>query len=756
MRTRRPFDFDGFTLSVSARGNYQEQRESFDPNASVLISNQWDSGDSRFGAMLNVNYASTRWRDQSVTAGAMVPFGTATNPPLGYGAAADNCPNTPPDNPNWIPLERFFPDDCRGTPLGGPLDLIWQPGLDRGLSQEPGATLNIAGVDYEYLLARDAMFAVDAKGNRERPAATLALQFAPNDTSEYTFEAFYQGYREDVFNNLHFTFADWWGGLGPDPGSTITLFPDTNIIKTRTVGFPFGFNSGDSLEQSTDSYVYALNGKWEISDSFTLVGDLSFQDSTFDTNFIAMRTTRVPAQLVVDFNAGDGIPSWHFNDDAEMLDPALWTAAELYPEPWQERGRRGHGAARWRLRVWRYRLLQAAEVRRALRRSRRRRNLRRRQLQPDFLGGSVRALPEGYQYINEGFMDGEADVPTSWMVANGWYIQDHRDDLRALYGQPAGDPALFKAFDVTETTMSAYAMADMDFGDKFHVNAGVRFVKVDTDMTFIDVLNPAEPPVSDRLQCRRLAAVGDAALRRDRRVPAACQLRRDPCAARTSADLNPNFNLTDDLSGVGYGTGTGGNPDLEATKGRNYDLTAEWYFAEDSAIYGTLFKRDIEGLVVPLTRRITIANSPFPDTDDFVITQPVNASDGELEGFELGFQYFPSNLPGILNGLGFVGSYTSLDSSQNIPQTDPEGNIVGQETTEFFQVSDASYNVTLAYENSGVGMRLSYVWREKFLNNNESACLREPHRHLADARRAVSTSSSTGMSPRTSRCHSTP
>ncbi len=62
---------------------------------------------------------------------------------------------------------------------------------------------------------------------------------------------------------------------------------------------------------------------------------MSFQDSTFDTNFIAMRTTRVPAQLVVDFNAGDGIPSWHFNDDAEMLDPALWTAAELY----QNRGR---------------------------------------------------------------------------------------------------------------------------------------------------------------------------------------------------------------------------------------------------------------------------------------------------------------------------------------------------------------------------------------------------------------------------------
>jgi outer membrane receptor protein involved in Fe transport len=95
---------------------------------------------------------------------------------------------------------------------------------------------------------------------------------------------------------------------------------------------------------------------------------------------------------------------------------------------------------------------------------------------------------------------------------------------------------------------------------------------------------------------------------------------------------------------VGYGTGAGGNPDLEATKSQNMDLTAEWYFAEDSAIFGTLFKRDIEGLVVPLTRRITIPGTGL-NTDQFVVTQPVNASDGELKGLELGFLWFPNLRP---------------------------------------------------------------------------------------------------------------
>ncbi len=73
-----------------------------------------------------------------------------------------------------------------------------------------------------------------------------------------------------------------------------------------------------------------------------------------------------------------------------------------------------------------------------------------------------------------------------------------------------------------------------------------------------------------------------------------------------------------------------------------------------------------------------------------------------------------------------MGSYTNLDSSQNIPQTDSAGNIIGEETTDFFAVSDSSYNASLAYDHSGFGARLSYVWREKFLNNNEARIFANP------------------------------
>ena len=42
VRTRRPFDLPGFELSVNARAIQQEQRDTIDPNVSVLVSNQWE------------------------------------------------------------------------------------------------------------------------------------------------------------------------------------------------------------------------------------------------------------------------------------------------------------------------------------------------------------------------------------------------------------------------------------------------------------------------------------------------------------------------------------------------------------------------------------------------------------------------------------------------------------------------------------------------------------------------------------------
>jgi iron complex outermembrane recepter protein len=700
VRTRRPLDLPGLELSVSARAVTQEQRDdSLDPNVSMLVSNQWEVGEGRFGALVNASYLRTRYRDQSATAGALVPFATATGP----------LP------PGLTPLQRIF----NGDPP------VWEAGTDRGLPTEPGSTLNFGGTEFPYLLARDALFASDFEGDRKRPAANMALQWAPNDSSVYTFEAFYQGYREQMFNNLHFTFADWWGNLGPNPASTITMYPDTNLIKTRTVGAPFGFNSGDSTEQSTDTYVYALNGKWRLSDRLSFETDLAIQDSKFETQFIAVRTERVPDSITLDFNSGSGFPSWHFNDDAQMLDANNWNMGQLF-----ENAGRDEGGGET-LSIDGDYALSDDKIFRTLSFGVRYDDRDATHFQPVTTPArslpapqTLAQLPAGIAWANEDFLDGEADVPTSWLVANGYYIRDHADEVRALYTAPAGGPPLARSYNVQERTSSAYAQVDMQFGERLQAQAGLRYVNVSTPLEFTDLVDPnlsesrSKSEVDDVLPSAtlRYRVTNEFGLR----LNYGETLRRP-----TFADLNPNFTLVEDLTGVGFGSGTGGNPDLKAAKGKNLDFTAEWYFAPDSAIYGTYFRRDIEGLVVPFVRTLTLTGTGL-NVDLFRVTQPLNASDGKLDGVELGFVYFPDQLPGILRGLGVQASFTKLNSSQNIPRFNTAGDIIGEDRSEFFGVSDFSYNVTLAYDRAGLGMRLSYVHRDDFLNNNEARLFANP------------------------------
>jgi len=111
---------------------------------------------------------------------------------------------------------------------------------------------------------------------------------------------------------------------------------------------------------------------------------------------------------------------------------------------------------------------------------------------------------------------------------------------------------------------------------------------------------------------------------------------------------------------------------------------------------------------------------------DYILTQPDNASNGKLEGFELGAVYFPDNLPAWLEGLGVQASYTRLRSSQDIPITNTVGDVVGTETTSMFGISDSSYSVVLAYERSKLSARLSYVWRDDFLHHNEAPLFANP------------------------------
>lgn len=703
VQTRRPFDFKDFAFSAQVRGIYNEQAGSYNPNISGLISKRWTTDIGDIGILVNGSYSRTKYRDMTVTAGAFVPFATE-NPPAGSGLT---------------PLERIFPGDGNQN---------WVPGQNAGLSTTPGSTISSNGVATPYYLSRDAVFQTDLYGKRERPAANVVLQWAPNDRSVYTADFFYNGFRGETYDAMLFSFVDYWGALDSNVTKDFTLYPGTNIVKSRYAGAVYGFDSADYTRSQTDSFLYGVNGKWDVGKAGKIEADVAYQNSKYSTEFMALRTDRTASGINVDYNSGGGIPAFNFTDQAKLTDPSAWNLAQLYDNAERNSGSaftttlKGHNE-------WDSGLLRRLEV--GLRYDDRKASDYVRSQSTDSLGQSLTTLGSDALFTTQGFFDGRAAVPTSWTLPSGYWVYQHRDQIRALYHsvfpgfQTSDQLSLINVFNVDEKTMSVYGMADGEislFGRPLKGQAGGRFTSVVTKMDFTDQYSLAKSNSSVATN----KFLPSATLRYELSNKLRLRFNYGETLRRPNfTDLNPNKSLTGDLTNVGYGSGSSGNANLKPTISKNYDFAGEWYFTRGGAITVTLFRRDVQGLVVSLANRQTVTGTGL-NTNSFVITQPQNASNGVLKGAEVGFTYFPKSLPGIFKGLGVQGSFTALDSSQNIPIADSTGAIVGQSQSAFFGVSKYSYNVTGAYERGPIGARLSYVWRSAFLANNEAALFANP------------------------------
>ena len=177
--------------------------------------------------------------------------------------------------------------------------------------------------------------------------------------------------------------------------------------------------------------------------------------------------------------------------------------------------------------------------------------------------------------------------------------------------------------------------------------------------------------------------------------------------------------LTPDPFGI-MGTAVSGNAGLKPTESKNIDVSLEWYFAESSSLYATWFERDIEGLVVDLVSVIDV------DGGSYRLIRPENASNGKLDGVELGFIYFPENLPELLDGFGVQASYTLLDSTQDTPLVNGQGEIYDTYTSPMFGISDSSYSIVLADDKDRFDARVSYVWRDDFRSESSARVFANP------------------------------
>jgi len=185
-----------------------------------------------------------------------------------------------------------------------------------------------------------------------------------------------------------------------------------------------------------------------------------------------------------------------------------------------------------------------------------------------------------------------------------------------------------------------------------------------------------------------------------------------------SAAGNPN---TGPLLGLSTG-----NRGIRPVESWNYDLSAEWYFADVGSLTAAAFVKDIEGIVT-IGTGVQTYTAPSGTSADVIITGPANDISGTLKGFEIAYQQSYDFLPGLLGGLGSQFSYTYVDGS-DFPN--PEISGIGSPSVAgvgplnggpfvglqpLAGISEHTINATVFYEKGPLAMRAAYNWRSEFL-----------------------------------------
>ncbi|WP_448659119.1 TonB-dependent receptor [Sphingomonas sp. CJ99] len=272
-------------------------------------------------------------------------------------------------------------------------------------------------------------------------------------------------------------------------------------------------------------------------------------------------------------------------------------------------------------------------------------------------------------------------------------------------------------FDVSQDNRAVFAMANFggDLGGvEFSGNVGVRYVDSRRRSEGFSLTGPTTAlPVAEEVNFKNTLPSFNLSV-----LPASNVTLR---AAASKIVARPPLALT----GVGIqfnptaGTGSAGNPLLRPFEATQYDLSAEWYFARASLFSLALFRKDISAF----TRTIQqIENRPevvAPGLTNtlYVISRPVNGTDGRIDGFEANYFHAFTFLPAPFDGLGVNVSYTySKGTTPNVDE------LTG-ETLSLPNLSKHSYNLVGYYEKDGLNLRVAYNYRSAFLVAQQTAAL---------------------------------
>jgi TonB-dependent receptor len=668
VRSRRPFDFEGFEVAGSVWGVYPNQSRDLEPNAQLLVSNRWDTGAGEFGALINFSYTRLHYRDSIRRHGFFI---------------ADLAGGRSPDWPEirYNEAERWRPSvngalQWRPSPdLEFYAEGLWQGYRERSTDRMWAQPL-WGGASYTNIV-RDGNKIVSGTVNR------------PTDCCGGNHTWGFQGATKRDTNTFQFAVGGRY-----DAGA---LRVSGDIARTDS-----------TFDLQTESVDYEINTKNYSVDFFT--GPVGGPGPTFQVRGLDVTNPAIYNYrgFFEDYLTASG-DDWQarldfeFDSGIEFLPRIQWGARFVNRD-----ASAVAGAFYWNLRD---RGIPITAVPLDY------------QLTPiGFRGDKASLKPFPMQWLAPTF----SSVHNNLTQLRQFNI-DRTGGAGSVNGPPT-DPG--RSFNINEKSYAGYVQANYEFdvGGEATVEGsiGLRAVKTTQDIRGTAFSIPTVVPIqvdneyTDWLPNANLtfSFAPEWQLRL-----AATRTRTRP----TFGQLNPSLTLDpppgcDPTRADCVRVGRRGNPLLEPLTSTNFDASLEYYFSRSGFAAVGLFKRNMRGFVSNIA-------TTFPQRDPqtnlpLLITEPINTRKASIEGFEAQFSSFFDFLPGMLQGLGAQANVTFINARADFQFFCPPVQFAcvprpgfpnaTQINARIPDVSRWTYNLVGMYERGGLTARLAYNRRSGF------------------------------------------
>ena len=312
---------------------------------------------------------------------------------------------------------------------------------------------------------------------------------------------------------------------------------------------------------------------------------------------------------------------------------------------------------------------------------------------------------------NPGDLEGLTLGPTVDPVRGKEFFEENPEYFSI---SPDTDASALSDYEVDETVSSGYLMAGNEWG-KLRVLGGVRLENTSTDATvktFNDVTEEVSEGVEDNSYLNVLPSLHLRYQFSDR-LQARTSITRTlsrPNLAQLAGGKDVNFNVGDQIEPglVGQGSISQGNPGLDPFKSVNFDATLEFYPSASDLYVVNLFYKQIDDPIFTQTvirQDVKAAGITFQEAQ---VSQPINASEGQVFGVESQLQQTLRFLPGPLDGLGIAANFSYLQSDLTVPGRE-------EEDLTFFQQPDVIASVGPFFIWRDLDVRLNYSYTDDFV-----------------------------------------